>query len=30
MGTNAVTLSVLVTRGHRFSLLHVILFFDQK
>jgi len=30
MGTNAVTLSVLVTRGHRFSLIHIILFCDKK
>ena len=30
MGTHAVTLDVLVTRGHRFSLIHNILFCDQK
>ena len=30
MGTNAVALSVLVTKGHRFSLIHNILLFDQK
>ena len=29
MGTHAVTLSVLVTQGHRFSLIHKILC-DQK
>ena len=30
MGTHAVTLSVLVTKGHGFSLIHNILFCDQK
>ena len=30
MGTHAVTLSVLVTKGHRFSLIHNIIFCDQK
>ena len=30
MVTHAVTVSVLVTRGHRFSLTHNILFCDQK
>jgi len=29
-GTHAVTFSVLVTKGHRFSLIHNILFCDQK
>ena len=29
MGTHAVTLSVLVTKGYRFSLIHTILFCDQ-
>jgi len=30
IGTHAVTLSVLVTKGHRFSLIHTILLRDQK
>ena len=30
MGTHAVTLSVLITQRHRFTLMHNILFFDQK
>jgi len=30
MGTHAVTLSVVVTKGHMFSLIHNILFCDQK
>jgi len=30
METHAVTLSVLVTKGHRFSSIHNILFCDQK
>ena len=30
IGTHAVTLSVLVTKGHRFSLIHNILFCDKK
>ena len=30
IGTHAVTLSVLVTKGHKFSLIHNILFCDQK
>jgi len=29
-GTHAVTLSVIVTKGHWFSLIHIILFCDQK
>jgi len=29
MESHAVTLSVLVTQGHRFSLIHNILFCDQ-
>jgi len=29
MGEHSVTLSVLVTKGHRFSLIHNILFCDQ-
>jgi len=28
--TNAVTLSVLITREHRFSLIHIILFCDKE
>ena len=30
MGTHAVTLAVLDTNGHRFSLIHTILFSDHK
>jgi len=30
IGTHAVTISVLVTKRHRFSLIHKILFCDQN